>query len=471
MRPEFRVSACVVCWAVFALSAAAQSETTPEAEVEPLERPRLRPGEYPEQLFHEPFPAPGVETSEEFRDKYLFGDWLDARSELADQGIKPLVLFITDPFVNASGGQRRGFSEYDLLALDLLLDTDKLLGWPGGEFHVGFANNSGTSLSQRYVGNNFPIQLADVADPNPRLTYLSYTQSLFDDKLSVRFGRLTINSVYGEEFAGSQYFKAFTSVAFDLVPLGIFSNAPGAFGYPLTTWGARVKFEPVESFYAMVGCYNGDPELKDGDRHGVDFTMRGPPFVIGEVGYRRNYGKDATGLPGNVKLGAYFNGGNAAVFDSGFAGQPSETEQARYGFYVLGDQALVRWGDPTEKRHLGAFAAFVCAPDQRVNTVPYFFDAGLVAYGYLPSRPRDFAGFGVAYGSYSGDLRRAEEVQAVTDPAVGVQSWEMTLELTYGCTVKPGLLVQPSLQYLINPGGNKAVPNALAIGVNVVFNF
>jgi porin len=113
----------------------------------------------------------------------------------------------------------------------------------------------------------------------------------------------------------------------------------------------------------------------------------------------------------------------------------------------------------------------VCAPDQRVNTAPYFFDAGLVAYGFLPSRPRDFAGLGVAYGSYSGDLRRAEEVQALTDPAVGVQSWEMTLELNYGCTVRPGLLVQPSLQYLVNPGGDKAVPNALAVGLNMVFHF
>jgi porin len=144
---------------------------------------------------------------------------------------------------------------------------------------------------------------------------------------------------------------------------------------------------------------------------------------------------------------------------------------ARYGFYLVGDQALARWGDPAEKRHLGVFGAFVCAPDQRVNTAPYFFDAGLVAYGVLPSRPRDFVGFGVAYGSYSGDLRRAEEVQALTNSAVGVQSWEMTLELTYGCTVRPGLLVQPSLQYLVNPGGNKTVPNALAIGVNVVVNF
>jgi porin len=432
---------------------------------------RLRPGEYPDYLFREPHPAPVLETNEDFGDKYLFGDWCGARSELADQGIKPLALFITDPFGNVTGGRRRGFTEYDLLALDLILETDKLLGWSGGEFRIGFANSSGTSLSQRYVGNNFPIQLADVADPNPRLTYLSYTQSLFDDKLSVRFGRLTINSVYGEEFAGSQYFKAFTSVAFDLVPLGIFLNAPGAFGYPLTTWGARLKFEPVESFYAMVGCYNGDAEIKEGESHGVDFTLRGPPFVIGEVGYRRNYGKDATGLPGNAKCGAYFNGGNAENFGAGLANQTSATVQARYGFYVLGDQAIMRWGGPAEKRHLGVFASFVCAPDQRVNQLPYFFDAGLVAYGVLPSRPRDFAGFGVAYGSYSGDLRRAEEVQVLTNPTVGVQNWEMTLEWTYGCTVRPGLLVQPDLQFIINPGGNKAVPNALAIGVNVVFNF
>ena len=89
----------------------------------------------------------------------------------------------------------------------------------------------------------------------------------------------------------------------------------------------------------------------------------------------------------------------------------------------------------------------------------------------MPSRPRDFAGFGVAYGSYSGDLRHAEEVQALTDSTVSVQCWEMTLEWTYGCTVRPGRLVQPSLQYLVNPGGNKTVPNALVIGLNLVFNF
>jgi porin len=429
------------------------------------------PAEYPDHLFQEPFPRPVNQTTNDFREKYFFGDWLGVRSELADRGIKPLVLFITDPFGNVTGGRRQGFSEYDLLGVDLLLETDKLLCWSGGEFHVGFANNSGTSLSKHYVGNNFPIQLADVASPNPRLTYLSYAQSLFDDKLSVRFGRLTINSVYGEEFAASPYFKAFTSVGLDLVPQGIFFNAPGAFGYPLTTWGARLKFQPLDAFYAMVGCYNGDPDVKEGEHHGVDFSFRGPPFVIGELGFRRNYAKETGSLPGNLKLGAWFNGGSAEAFGSGLPGQSHETVHGRYGLYVLGDQALARWGDAAEKRHLGMFASFVCAPDERVNPVPYFFDTGLVAYGFLRSRPRDFAAFAIVYGSYSSDLRHAEELQTVIDPNVSVQSREMTVELNYGWTVRPGLLLQPSLQYIVNPAGDKSIPNALALGINVVFQF
>jgi carbohydrate-selective porin OprB len=157
MRPKVRLGAFAVCWAVFAAGAAAQSETIPPAEGDLPQRPvRQRPGEYPAYLFSEHFPAPLTETSDDFQQKYLLGDWCGARTELAGEGIKPLAIFITDPFVNASGGRRQGFSEYDLLGLDLLVDTDKLYGWPGGEFRIGFANNSGTSLSQNTLAITFP---------------------------------------------------------------------------------------------------------------------------------------------------------------------------------------------------------------------------------------------------------------------------------------------------------------------------
>ena len=235
---------------------------------------------------------PSVENFSE----YLFGDWAGYRETLAEHGVEPSLFIITDPFGNVTGGQRTGFTDYSLAGLDVRFDTARIFGWHGGQIRVGAAVNFGTSLSSSYVGNNFPIQLADVATSHPRLTYLSYMQSLKEGKVNLLFGRLTVNSVEGEEFMGSEYFKAFTSVGFNLIPQGLFFNAPGAFGYPLTTWGARVRYAPTKKVYLQAGAYNGDPKVKEGSRHGVDFSLRGPVFAIGELGLRWNYGQQDTGL-------------------------------------------------------------------------------------------------------------------------------------------------------------------------------
>jgi porin len=392
-----------------------------------------KPGEYPEHRFRSAFPS---KAEPDFEDKYLFGDWWGARSRLAVWGIAVDILVIADPFVNTIGGKQRGFADYNLVGTDATLVSEPLLGFGGGELHVGFAANYGRSLSADFVGNNFPVQLADVADPHVRLTYLALTQALADGAISFRAGRLTINSVYGEEFLASHYFKAFASVGIDLVPLGLFLEAPGAFGYPDTTWGARVKVEPVSWFYVMAGAYNGDPDLKQGSQHGVDFSIHGPLFVIGELAVRSNYGKHSAGLASNLKLGAYDDGG-------------------RWGLYAVSDQEIVRFGEASADRHLGAFAAITGTPDGSASLLPLFVDAGLVLYGPVASRAKDFIGLAVVYGRYR---------DAVMPP----RGFEMALEATYGIALLPGLLLQPDLQYLVRPGGDAAIGNALAVGLNVV---
>ena len=377
-------------------------------------------------------PQSAAAEGSNFQDNYLLGDWAGFRTTLWEHGIKPKFLLVTDPYGNPYGGLSQSFTDYSMFCADLKLDTEKLINLPGGEFHIGFAVNFGTQLSQRYVGNVFPIQSSDVAPPGPRLTDLSYTQSLFDNKLSLRAGRV--------------------SVAFNAIPFAIFYNAPGAFGYPATTWGARAKFAPVEEFYAMAGIYNGDPDVGLANRYGLDFTFDGPPFGIGEIGWKRNQSADATGLPGNLKLGGFVLGGSAAGFDS------SSSSEDRYGFYVVGDQALVRFGNATSKRHLGVFGSFVLAPDESVSPMPYYFSTGLVAYGPLDSRPQDFLALGLAYGAYSNQLRPSK-------------LYEATLEISYGIQVLPGLIIQPGAQILINPGGSTSTPSAMAIGLNAIVSF
>ncbi len=330
---------------------------------------------------------------------------------------------------------------------------------------MGFSTNFGSQLSQDVVGNTFPIQSSDVAPPGPRLTTLSYTQSLFQDSLNLRIGRLSIDSLYGEEFAASRYFRQFTSVAFNAIPFAIFYNSPGALGYPATTWGARARFAPPGDFYVMARIYNADPDVGLASRHGLDFTLNGPAFAIGEVGWKRNLGPNATALPGNVKLGAFVLGGEVPAFDS------SATAGGRHGFYVLADQAIARLGAKEEGRQVGIFGSLVTAPDTSVSPMPLFFSTGLVAYGPFPNRPRDFLALGMAYGSYSSALRREQQALKWLNPSTLPQVSELTLELSYALQLLPGLMLQPGAQLLINPGGSPATPTALALGVNAVVSF
>jgi len=241
-----------------------------------------------------------------------------------------------------------------------------------------------------------------------------------------------------------------------LIPEGPFFNAPGAFGYPFATWGARVKYKPVDGFYLMAGVYNGDPNVKDTNRHGVDFTLNGPAFVIGEMGLRWGSCSEAVDLPGNLKAGVYYNGGTFISFRSG-------TKKGLNGYYILGDQALLRWGDPQDNRHLGVFGSFTVAPDESISRMPYFFNAGLLASGVLKLRPKDFVGVGVVFGR--------QYHQAASASNVNVLGNETVWEFAYGYWLRPGCLLQPDIQYISNPGGNPAIKNALALGVNVKIVF
>src|SRR5258705_2763743 len=112
------------------------------------------------------------------------------------------------------------------------------------------------------------------------------------------------------------------------------------------------------------------------------------------------------------------------------------------------------------------------SPDASISQMPYFFTAGIVARGFLPSRPKDVAGFGVVFGRFSSDLREAEHREQLFDPAIHPQDYESVLEWTYRIALwKTALFFQPDIQYVINPGGGHNLGNALVLGCQIGFNF
>lgn len=75
-------------------------------------------------------------------------------------------------------------------------------------------------------------------------------------------------------------------------------------------------------------------------------------------------------------------------------------------------------------------------------------------------RPYDSFGLAVASGGNGSDYRNLTVSQGSKS-----DSRETNFELTYRAFISDRLVLQPDLQYIINPGTDPALDNALVVGV------
>jgi len=174
--------------------------------------------------------------------------------------------------------------------------------------------------------------------------------------------------------------------------------------------------------------------------------------VIGEAGYRLNSETGATGLPGRYRAGGYYDSNAYTSLTN-----PGRQQTGNYGFFLLGEQMVYREGGPGIGQGLSLFGVLIYAPQQRINTLPWFVSAGASYRGLVPGRVKDTAGFALYYGGFSRDL-----------PG---QTYELVLEWTYAIAVARWLTVQPDLQYVINPGGRSSVGSAVVVGAQLAVEF
>jgi porin len=391
----------------------------------------------------------------------LLGDLGGLRPRLADLGITPTLTWVSDIQGNPIGGERRAVREFENWAFEIVADLGKRAGLPGAVVDVSASIRSGSSLSDEAIGNVFNVAQV-CCGATYRLVDLYYEQALADDRLNLRLGR----QAAGDEFLASPLYGLFVSSAINGNPSGVALNAPGMTMYPMATWAARVRVRPTQASYVMAALMNGDASLAANDKHGADFSMRGPLFAIVEAGYRLNQGEGARGLPGNYKVGAWYDDHRFTRFSSLGPDTPAQTTRGSAGAYLLVDQMVYRDGDAGHMRSLTPFASLVLAPDADVNPLPTFANGGLVAQGLVPGRDDDRAVLAVVYGRFSNRLQAA---QRRTGSAP--QDYELALEGGYLVQVTPWLQVEPDLQYVVNPGGTGRTPDALVVGVQLSVTF
>jgi len=399
--------------------------------------------------------------------QHLFGDWYGVRSWLDERGVTPTLTFVSDALGNPTGGRRQGFSAGNNLGLDLNFDLEKLHGPKGGSFELSVSERFGSSLSGTDIGNVFSVQ-AVYGEDTFRLVNVAYQQKLLGDRVEFRVGRIAA----GDDFLVSPYNYVFVQNGFDGNPAGIFFNAPGMTPYPNATWGALVIGRPTERTYVKGALHNGDPSIRDNKHHGLDWSLDGLPFAIGEAGYQRNGLPGDLGLIGNYKVGGWYDDSQFTDFNTVARGHAPGVTRGNWGLYGLFDQMLLRFGELGSNRGFGVTGSVLVSPDQSVSQMPFFYTAGFLVRGLFPSRPADGGGFGVVSGYFSNDLQDSELRAQQTNPAVGVQRHERALEWTYGFRFLEGaLILQGDLQYIIRPGGTGRISNAFVGGLRTGINF
>src|SRR6266481_790975 len=286
--------------------------------------------------------------------EHLLGDWYGTRTWLEERGVTPTLTFVTDSLGNPSGGKDQGFTTANNVGLDLNFDLEKLWGLEGGSFLLSMSYRFGGSLSANYIHNVFTVQQV-FGGETFHLINLAYQQKLFDDRVELRLGRIAT----GDDFLVSPYNYVFVQNGFDGNPVGIFFNSPGMTAFPNATFGALVEGRPTERTYVMGGWYNGDPSVRDNKHHGLDWSMRGPLFGIGEVGYQVNGLPGDQGLLGNYKAGLWYDNSQYTDFRTVGPGQASASSRGNWGIYGQFDQVLVRFGGPRSVRGFGVTSSLL----------------------------------------------------------------------------------------------------------------
>jgi porin len=404
--------------------------------------------------------------------EYLTGSWGGARDRWNDAGFAFNLNYTAEPMFNIDGGEILGGTYADNIALDVLMDLERLVGIPSTSLLVKVSKRDGDSVSSRFVapsegGNTFTVQEL-YGGQNVKVANVQFITRLLDDRLDLAYGRLIAN----DDFLRSDLYCQFVNNSFCGSPKPVFLQNPFTFtAYPLATWGARVRYDtPLRVWTFQAAIYDGDPELKDGDptsrshnEHGLTWGLgNNGATLAGEIHYHLNRDADQA-LPGVYKIGGFYLTGDYQDFSR--LSDPTATVTGNGMLWLLADQMLYRVS-PGSARGLSAFGALVFSLTDEANQMSRYFNVGLIYEGLFDGRPQDRTGLGITTGWYS---------DAYDDGLVAAglpsKTYEAAIELNHGFVLPRGILIQPDIQYIIRPAGTGEIDNAFLIGARVSIDF
>ncbi len=320
--------------------------------------------------------------------------------------------------------------------LDLIVDADleKAIGWRGATAHVDVLNNSGGTPNDD-VGTLQGVDNVEVSRQRLRLFEAWVEQSWGHH--SLRLGLYDLNSeFYANDSAGLLMAPAF-GIGSEIAATG--PNGPSIF--PSTALAARYQHSWNNDGYARVAVINANAGVL-GDPDGVDLSFDDGVLFIAEAG-----------IEGARKIA----GGVWRYSERQDDIRDAEREVAQ-GLYVVYEQPLT---NPVSDR---ATTAFFRAGVSDGETTPFEggWQAGLLVERVFEGRPNSAFSVGINQGVLSEGYRQNQ-----IDAGAPMADAELQVEVTYADEILPNVTLQPDVQWIRRPGGDRSADDAVVFGLRL----
>ena len=403
---------------------------------------------------------------------YLLGDWDGERKRLADRGVSFEFTFTNEMMHNFSGGNDRLTRAASQLAASMTADLDRLWGIRHTTFAMVVSDRFGRSVdSDAHIGTSQQSEEIYGRGQTVWLTKLTLARTFFDGRLELAAGR---------DSEGSSYDLAacsFVNLSF-CGPQG--PNLYGSYwmSYPGSVWMANATVHTSATTAIGLGVYQQNPTYYDAswersnawkpmNPHGTNgvvlpLEVRWTPNLGGKEGsYRVGAMVNTGGMP---DLLTDIDGNQRAV--TGLSGKYSGTS---YNGWIAASQRLTGTngseGLTVGFRGVIGDRATSLLDRQLTVTAEYQNPWGQVG---------DRAGFGFAATHTSSREAAYQSAYNALHPndtsAVG-DGYEYTTELYYAWQALRFVSLQPTLQYVIHPGGTSQNSNAFFAGLRSTIQF
>lgn len=381
---------------------------------------------------------------------HLTGDWKGLRTDLEESGVSYFGYYNAIFAANVSGGRDQDSNYAGGLYTGLIFDLDKLWGWEDMTFKVSGIDRHGSSIDREVGGQYSVMQL--VGGQNTFLYEVNLEKRFLDDTLSIKVGRMSAT----DDFVGSSlYSYSLNNAVNGQIRAALFDGVMTS--YPFAVWGARVKYQPSEDFYAMMGVYQLSDDMFDREDQGVDFSVESDDgiSIFTQVGWNKEF----------CDRPAHFYVGMNNAFWSLDKFNTNDTTHHFTRIYGHADWQVYAEG-PGDDEGLTLFATLGYTWQDQVAIIPVQSTFGANYKGLFPGRSEDHTIFFMTYGGFSNQYA-AEQANAGQSQS----EYEMVLELGHRFQITPSSYIQPDIQYIVNPGGTGDISDAVVIGAQFGVTF